>query len=184
MLEPRFSPFPILTTNRLLLRQITQADAAEIFELRSSPEVMKYIGKKKAQTIQDALDFIQAVQESLVADTGISWAIALLENPAKLIGYIGHWRLMREHYRSEIGYMLLPAYQKRGLMKEALLKVLDYGFNEMKLHSVEAHIYPKNTASANILESTGFIREGYFKENFFFEGVFDDTAVYSKLKTG
>ena len=66
-------------------------------------------------------------------------------------------------------------------MKEALIKVIEYGFNEMKLHSIEAHINPANSASAGILEATGFIREAYFKEDFYYKGVFSDTAIYSKL---
>ena len=66
-------------------------------------------------------------------------------------------------------------------MKEALLAVINFGFTEMKLHSIEAHINPENTASGSILEKSGFIREAYFKEDFFFGGKFIDTAVYSLL---
>ena len=67
-------------------------------------------------------------------------------------------------------------------MREALHKVLQYGFNELSLHSIEAIINPENNASAGILESAGFIREAYFRENFHFKGEFLDTAVYSLLK--
>jgi ribosomal-protein-alanine N-acetyltransferase len=77
--------------------------------------------------------------------------------------------------------MLLPEYWKKGLAKEALLKVIDFGFNEMKLHSIEAHISPRNTASALLLEKTGFAKEAYFKEDFYFDGAFEDTAIYSLL---
>ena len=66
-------------------------------------------------------------------------------------------------------------------MKEAMLAILEYGKTEIKLHSIEAHINPGNAASAAILVSTGFIKEAYFKENFFYNGVFRDTAIYSRL---
>ena len=66
-------------------------------------------------------------------------------------------------------------------MKEALLRVIDYGFSTMKLHSIEAHINPENAASGFLLEKSGFTREAYFKEDFFFNGRFIDTAVYSLL---
>ena len=49
----------------------------------------------------------------------------------KVIGSICYWRLLKQHYRAEIGYALHPQYWKKGLMKEAILKVLDYGYNTM-----------------------------------------------------
>ena len=78
--------------------------------------------------------------------------------------------------------MLHPAFWKKGIMKEALLHVIDFGFDEMNLHSIEANINPDNTASAMLLESTGFVKEAYFKEDYFFNGAFHDTIIYSRLK--
>jgi [ribosomal protein S5]-alanine N-acetyltransferase len=183
MLQPNFHPFPQIETERLLLRKLKNQDADEIFNLRSDENVMKYIGKDPITSISEAIEFIQLVNNSLVTNFGISWAIALKEDPQKLIGTIGHWRLIKEHYRAEVGYMLSPKFWKKGIMKEALIKVIDYGFNEMKLHSIEAHINPENAASAGILEATGFVREAYFKEDFFYKGEFSDTAIYSRLNT-
>lgn len=182
MLQPNFYPFPEMQTTRLLLRQLKKEDAEEILKLRSDENVMRYIGKELETSLWDAVQFINGVNESLNTNNGILWAIDLKENPGKLIGYIGHWRLIKEHYRAEVGYMLSPEYWKKGIMKEALLKVIDYGFDAMRLHSIEAHISPENTASSRILIATGFVREAYFKEDFFFNGVFSDTAIYSRLK--
>ena len=67
-------------------------------------------------------------------------------------------------------------------MKEAILAVLDFGFDTMHLHSIEANISPGNAASAGVLEATGFIKEAYFKEDFYYDGTFRDTVIYSKLK--
>ena len=90
--------------------------------------------------------------------------------------------MKKEHYRAEIGYVLNPAFWKKGIMKEAILAVLGYGFDVMHLHSIEANINPGNAASAGVLEATGFIKEAYFKEDFFFDGTFRDTIIYSRLK--
>ena len=182
MLQPNFDPFPEIKTERLLLRRLKKEDAGEILKLRSDENVMRYIGKQLETSLSDAVQFINSVNESLITNNGILWAIELKEDPGKLIGYIGHWRLIKEHYRAEVGYMLNPVYWKKGIMKEALLKVIDYGFDELKLHSIEAHINPENTASSGILIATGFVKEAYFKEDFFFNGVFSDTAIYSRLK--
>lgn len=66
-------------------------------------------------------------------------------------------------------------------MTKAVIEILSYGFGLLQLHSVEARIHPENIGSENVLLSTGFIKEAYFKENFLLNGIFEDTAVYSKL---
>lgn len=157
-------------------------DAKELLYLRSSEEVMKYIDRERTRSIRDAELFIDKIDASLDSNNGIMWGITLKERPRTLIGNIGYWRLVKEHYRAEVGYMLHPAFWKKGIMKEALLRVIDFGFDEMKLHSIEANINPRNTASAKLLESTGFVKEAYFKEDYFFNGAFHDTIIYSRLK--
>ncbi len=182
MLCPNFSPFPEIQTERLLLRMMTTNDAEEILYLRSNDDVMKYIDRERTKSIEDAKSFLDKIDASLNSNNGIMWGITLKENPGKLIGNIGYWRLIKEHYRAEVGYMLHPSFWKKGIMKEALLRVIDFAFDEMNLHSIEANINPGNTASAMLLESTGFIKEAYFKEDFFFNGAFHDTIIYSRLK--
>jgi len=180
MLNVNFDPFPELRTERLLLRKITDDDVEQIFKMRSDKNVMKYIGKKPIVTMAEAKDWIKLIKDSLSINSGITWGITEI-NQTTLIGTIGLWRIIKENYRAEIGYMLLPEYWKKGFTKEAILKVVKYGFDEMKLHSIEAHISPKNVGSATVLEKTGFVREAYFKEDFFYDGVFEDTAIYSLL---
>ena len=182
MLDPDFSTFPEIKTGRLLLRKMTIDDADEILNLRSSEVVMKYIDRERAKSIKDAEVFIDRISASIESNIGIMWGITIKENPTKLIGNIGYWRLIKENYRAEVGYMLSPFFWNKGIMKEALLEVIDFGFNNMNLHSIEANINPCNAASAALLESTGFIREAYFKEDYFFNGTFLDTVIYSRLK--
>ena len=181
MLELNFSPFPEIKTESLLLRRMTDTDAPEIWFLRSDETVMKYIDREKPKSQEEALAFINMVNANIDKNESIMWAIALKENPGTLIGNIGFWRIINQHYRSEIGYMLHPDFWGKGIMKEALQAAADFGFNEMKLHSIEAHINPDNIASGMLLEKAGFIREAYFKEDFFFRGKFIDTAIYSLL---
>jgi ribosomal-protein-alanine N-acetyltransferase len=182
MLCPNFSPFPEIQTERLLLRRMTTNDAEEILYLRSNDDVMKYIDRERTKSIEEAKSFLDKIDASLNSNNGIMWGITLIENPGRLIGNIGYWRLIKEHYRAEVGYMLHPSFWKKGIMKEALLRVIDFAFDEMNLHSIEANINPGNAASAMLLESTGFIKEAYFKEDFFFNGAFHDTIIYSRLK--
>lgn len=180
MLTVNFNPFPNLETKRLLLRRVDTNDIKEILALRSNPETMKYIPRPLLKTDEDALEHIAMIDSKIEANEGINWAISFKDN-RKLIGIIGHYRIKPEHYRAEIGYMLLPEYQGKGIISEALKEAVNYGFNIMKLHSLEAVIDPENHASAKVLEKNGFIKEAHFKEYKFFEGQFLDSVIYSLL---
>ncbi|MDQ6901755.1 MAG: GNAT family N-acetyltransferase [Bacteroidota bacterium] len=182
MLDPKFTPFPEIKTERLLLRRMTPKDAGVILSMRSNENVMKYIDRQRTKSLTEAKDFLAKIDASIRSNNGIMWGIVLKKKPEELIGNIGYWRLIKQHYRAEIGYMLHPDYWKKGIMKEAILAVIDFGFNNMNLHSIEANINPGNEASARILEATGFVKEAYFKEDFYFNGVFGDTIIYSRLK--
>jgi ribosomal-protein-alanine N-acetyltransferase len=182
MLEPNFSPFPLLTTKRLLLGRIQDNDAAALLSLRSDEKVMQFIDKERTKTIAEATTLIKRITDDANNNEGITWHISLKDDPEKLVGTIGLWRIIKQHYRAEIGYMLHPQLWGRGFMREALDAVIDFGFN-IQLHSIEAHINPSNIASASILEKMGFIREAYFKEDYYFRGKFLDSAIYSLLKT-
>ena len=180
MLTLNFAPFPNLETERLLLRRVNPTDIKEIFALRSNPLTMQYIPRPLLKTDEDALEHIAMIDTKIETNEGINWAITLKDNP-KLIGVIGHYRIKPEHYRAEIGYMLLPEYHGKGIVSEAVKEAVNYGFQVMKLHSIEAIIDPDNHASAKVLEKNGFIKEAHLKENEFFDGRFLDSVIYSIL---
>lgn len=180
MLYRNFNPFPNLETERLYLRRVVSEDVNEIFALRSNVELMKYIPKPLVQTTEEALTHIAMIDEKIDTHESINWAITLKDNP-KLIGIIGHYRIQPEHFRAEIGYMLLAEYHGRGIITEAIKVVLNYGFEIIKLHSIEAIIDPDNFASQRALQKSGFVKEGHLKENEYYDGRFLDTIIYSIL---
>ena len=180
MLTINFSPFPNLETERLFLRKVDSNDIKEIFALRSNPETMKYIPRPLVKTDEEALEHINMIDSKIDSNEGINWAITLKDN-SKLIGVIGHYRIKPENYRAELGYMLLPEYHGKGIVSEAVKEAVKYGFQVMKLNSLEAIIDPENYASAKVLEKNGFVKEAHLKEYEFFEGRFLDTVIYSIL---
>jgi ribosomal-protein-alanine N-acetyltransferase len=183
MLSPCFTPFPELTTGRLLLRRLRLADAAGVQALRSNTDVMKYINRPLTLSLEDAENWVGIVEDALLKNEGITWCICLKEFPDQHVGNIGLWRIEKENYRAEIGYMLDPSMQKKGYMSEAINGVIKYGFDTMKLHSIEAQLDPRNTASAALLKKAGFVQEALFRENYYLRGAFADTAVYSLLNS-
>ena len=176
-----FTPFPTLNTSRLVLRAITQQDAGAIFTLRTLPETMRFLDRAPLATTSEAIVMIRKMTEDILLGDGITWGISLKETPEELVGTIGLWKIMKEHYRAELGYMLLPEHQQQGYMKEALAAVINYGFKSLGLHSLEANINPANEASERLLLGAGFVKEGHFKENYYFDGRFIDSVIYSLL---
>lgn len=183
MLQYSFTPFPELTTQRLLLRKLRTDDKNEMLFLRSDQEVLRYLGKKPMKTTDEAVGFIEKINSSIEKSESVLWGICLIENPSKIIGTICIWNITPENFRGEIGYLLHPSNWGKGLMKEAIIAVLDYGFIKLGLNSMEAQLSPDNLSSVRVLEKTGFIKEGHLKENFYFEGKFSDTLIYSKLRS-
>jgi [ribosomal protein S5]-alanine N-acetyltransferase len=176
-----FLPFKNLESERLLLRQITADDVKEVYELRSNPETMKYIPRPLATNYDDALAHIKLINDKIVTNEGINWAVTL-KGSDKLLGVVGHYRIQWHNFRSEIGYMFLPECHGKGIATEVIKLLIDYGFDEMNMHSLEAVIAPENGASARVLEKNGFVKEAHILENEFYEGKFLDTVIYSLLK--
>jgi [ribosomal protein S5]-alanine N-acetyltransferase len=181
MLNFNFSSFPILETNQSLLRRIDINDINDIFELRSNPETMKYVPRPLVKTLEEAKEHYELIDDKLKNNEAINWAITIKGNN-KFIGIIGLFKLRPEHFRAEIGYMLSPDYKNKGIATEAVNSVLNFGFEELKLHSIEAIIDQYNLASEKVLLKNGFVKEAHLKENEFYNGQFIDTVIYSLLK--
>ena len=180
MLQFNFTPFPTIETDRLILRRITTDDVNEIFELRSNPETMKFIPRPLVKNTEDALEHIAMIEEKIETNIGINWGITLKDSN-KLLGIIGYYRMQPENHRAEIGYMLLPEFHGKGIIPEAVKRLIQYGFEDLKLHSIEAVIDPENFASETVLLKCGFVKEAHFKESELYEGKFLDKVIYSLL---
>ncbi|MFB1021325.1 MAG: GNAT family N-acetyltransferase [Vicingaceae bacterium] len=172
---------PILETDRLNLKPPTLADALDFFEIRSNHEFMKYIGRHPITHILEAEKYIQRILDGFNSRTGLSWKICE-KGSDKLIGYIGFWSIDYTHFRTKIGYGLHQDYHRKGYLTEALNTLTHFTFNELGLHSVLAEADDKNVATIKLLEKCGFKKEAHFKESFYFDGEFLDSAIYCKVK--
>ncbi|HTD39637.1 MAG TPA: GNAT family N-acetyltransferase [Mucilaginibacter sp.] len=152
-----FPPFTNLTTERLFLRELQPADAEQIFKIRSDARVNEFVDRTPATSIEDGLSFINQIITNQNKREGIMWAITLKDNP-KLIGTIVYWHIVKEKDEAEIGYEMLPDYFGKGIMQEALLKVIEFGFGTMELKTILADTKADNLRSINLLEKCGFVK--------------------------
>lgn len=175
-----FNPLPSLPTSRLLLRKLSHADAADIFAMRSDPEVMRYIPRPLATSVAEVVTFIDMINDFIEKAERINWGIVLKET-GQVIGMIGFVNRQPAHHRAEIGYSLVRTHHRQGFMQEALSRTIEFGFNEMKLHSIEAIIDADNIASGSLLEAVGFTKEAYFREDFLHNGEYRNSVHYGLL---
>jgi len=150
-----FTPFPILTTERLTLRQLVINDEQEIFALRSDSEINKYLDRKESKTIEDARSFIIKVTENIKNNGSIYWAITLSKSKT-FVGTICLFDFSDENTKCEIGYELLPTFQRQGIMKEATEKIIDYAFQTIQIKRIEAFTHKDNQSSIKLLEKLAF----------------------------
>lgn len=180
MLNLNFSPFPELQTEFIRLRMLRPEDAGALFELRKNPEVMKYLDRPMMQSVEEAMQLIRMMLDGLLENKNISWCICTPQSE-QLLGTIAFWKIDETNHRAEIGYILDPGWQGKGLMSAALQLVLDYGFSKMYLHGVDANVNPANQKSINLLTRAGFKKEAHFRENYYFDGRYTDSAIYCML---
>jgi ribosomal-protein-alanine N-acetyltransferase len=147
------STFPILKTERLTLRQLLKCDDHKIYALRSDEEVNQYLGRTSSLSVDDAKKFIQAILES----RSLYWAITLT-GINELVGTVCLYNLSDDYQQAEIGYELLPAFQHKGIMQEALSAVIDFAFQHLRVNLLEACTHADNQASIRLLEKLNFVR--------------------------
>lgn len=172
--------FPVLHTERLVLRELRDDDVPAVFAVFSDPEVVRYAGKAPHKDLAESRALLARNRDLFPAREGLRWAITL-RGDDRLVGSCGHWRLMKEHRRSEIGYDLRRDRWGQGIMSEALDAMLAFGFQRLGLNSVEAHVDPDNRRSRRALERLGFQLDGVLRENFYDGEVFTDSAIYTLL---
>lgn len=175
--------FPTLQTARLLLRELTPADAPALFAIHGDAEAMRWFGSDPLQTLAEAEHLVDvfAGWRSL-PNPGTRWGLVRIEDGA-LVGSCGLFNWNRAWQRCTLGYELARAAWGGGLMDEALRAALAWGFSSagMGLNRVEAMIHPNNQASLRLAERLGFQREGLLREVAFWAGRHEDLLMYSKL---
>lgn len=180
-LNTNFTPFPVIRTERLLMRQITMKDVNDSFRHRSDPELYKHLIRPPARDISEAEEFVRRVMTADANGDGIHWGLELLNQPGYMIGNIGIWQILKADFRGVLGYMMDKDYHGKGYMSEALTEVIKYGFEVIGLHTLKADVTYGNFPSMNLLERHGFRQEAHFKEDVYKEGKFLDTVVYGMV---
>ena len=177
---PVFIETETIQTSRLIIRRLTSADAPSFFAVFSNAEVMRYWG---SPALTDAVQAEQKIASILAHyEAGDLYQFAIVrKSDGQMIGTCTLHQIHVQNRRAEVGYVLGRPYWGNGFMNEAVRALIDYAFDKMKLHRLEADIDPRNEASAKSLERLGFQREGYLRERWIVGEEVSDSALYGLL---
>ncbi|MGB2992392.1 MAG: GNAT family N-acetyltransferase [Paenisporosarcina sp.] len=151
-----FTPFPIIETKHLLLRRITRGDTNDMFEMRRDPRMYEFLDTKVDENAEETKSYINKMNQGIDENKWIIWAIEHKQS-CKVIGTICIWNINKKESSGELGYGIIPDYQGKGLMKESLVSVIEYGFKLMGLKVMEAYTEEHNEKSIKLLESCEFV---------------------------
>ncbi|WP_438350704.1 GNAT family N-acetyltransferase [Paenibacillus sp. FA6] len=173
--------FPVLETERLILRQLRLEDAVDLYDYFSNDEVTEFYDLDSFSELKQAEDLIKIWNERYINLQGYRWGITL-KTEDRIIGSCGFHKCSKKHFKAEIGYELTPEYWHKGIMTEVIGAVIKYGFDELELNRIEAVIHRDNVNSRKLLEKSGFNEEGLLMEYFYEKQRFVDAVIFSNLK--
>lgn len=174
--------FPIIETDRLILRELKTTDINDLFEILSSESVTKYYGKYPMENLSEAEDLILKFHKAFYKQKSIRWGIEL-KKTNRIIGTCGFHCWNKNHFRAEVGYELGEAFWNKGYATEAIYSILIYGFEFMDLKRIEAIVYPENNPSEKLLLNLGFEHEGLLKKYANFRDRQQDLNIFAILKS-
>jgi ribosomal-protein-alanine N-acetyltransferase len=159
-----FSNFPVLTTERLCLRQLIADDADGIQMLFGDPQVLRYLNLPPTDTREKALALIEWLSEDYQKHNTIQWSI-LRQADDLWLGTCGLHAWDQSNRRAEIGYHILPGHWGQGYATEATRAMLRWGFENLNLHRIQSDCTEGNIASERVMLKCGFTYEGLWRES-------------------
>lgn len=177
-----YTRFPHLETKRLILRELRPTDVPAVFRLFADDQVTRYYDLDTFTRISQARELLDSFTQRYQNRIGIRWAIARRASPEDLLGTCGYNLWLQTSRRAILGYDLIRAHWRQGIMSEALRAVLRFGFEQMELNRIEALVFQENAASRGLLAKLDFQLEGVLREYEYLKDRFEDMAMYSLLR--
>lgn len=144
-----------LSSERLFLGQLLRVDEDNILSLRSDQEVNRFLNRAPMKYIEEACTFIEKIREGYSTGAVFYWAIRNKKG-GPLIGTICLWNISEDRSYAELGYEMLPQFQRQGFMFEAVGEVIRFAFDIAGMKELAAHTTRDNLPSIHLLRKYGF----------------------------
>ena len=176
-----FTEINIQSTN-LNIRPLTKEDSSKLFNLYSDTEVQLYTDIEILKSLSDTQKLINAWNKE--ADEQDLIFLGIFSRATKdFLGTISLFNIDRKHSFGSLGFQLVKDYWGRGIMNESLNYFIKFVFEELNFHRIEAQTYTGNERSIKVLNRLGFSKEGQLRQNFLIENKYEDSYLYSILRT-
>ena len=170
---------PTLRGDGVLLRSLTEHDAAAVFDLFSDSDVVRFMSLRQLATRSDATDLIADIHRHFLAGTLYQWGI---ERDRQIVGTCTLAGIDRRHRRAELGFAVLKRVWGQRILSRSLPVLIAFAFERLVLHRLEADVEPSNVRSMRALQSAGFRREGLLRERYIQHGEAQDAIVFGLLE--
>jgi RimJ/RimL family protein N-acetyltransferase len=171
-----------LIGERIILRPLKISDAKDIYtNIQDRKIAENTLRIPWPYRLKDAINFIKNSQKSLKKRKGFIFGIELKEKK-EVVGVISLENVDFEHRHAEVGYWLGKKYRGKGIMTEAGKLVLNFAFEKLKLHRVDAGVFSDNLISQKVLKKLGFKKEGVRRHWRLKFGRWKDDVLYSILE--
>ena len=177
-----FSHLPELKTSRLTLRKMLVADTADMYDYACRQDVTKYLTWNPHPDRAYTKEYLQYLGSRYAVGMFYDWAV-IYEPDHKMVGTCGFTSFNCSSDSAEVGYVLNPDYWGKGIATEALTRVLRFGFEELKLHRIEAKFIEENKRSLHVMEKVGMTLEGVCREGMLVKGKYVNVGVCSILRS-
>lgn len=177
-----FTKIPTLETDRLILRRMKPSDAEDMFEYASRPEVSEYLLWLPHTTPRFTKNYLHFLQSQYITKNFYDWAVTI-KSTGKMIGTCGFTSFDLTNNAAEVGYVLSSSYWGLGIAPEALKRIIDFGFRELKLHRICARIMDGNVRSEAVAKKCGLIYEAAMRDLLFVKGKYRTIKIYSVLES-
>lgn len=178
VLEPAYP----LRTARLDLRPYGPGDLEHVRDMHTREEVTRYLYSDvlTEEEIQERLEKAKGRVALRREGDGIT-PVAVLRETGEVVGDAALGWVSEEHRTGEIGFILKPEFQGRGLATEMALEMLRLGFEEASFHRIIGRCDARNTGSWRVLERAGMRREAHLVQNEWVKGEWCDELDYAVL---
>jgi RimJ/RimL family protein N-acetyltransferase len=176
------SAFPVLETERLLLRELRHGDAPTLLAIHGNAQVMQWMGTDALKDLEAAHHLVSRFLAGRVATVSSTrWGLER-KSDGQLLGSCGVFNWSKEWKKATLGYELGIAAQGHGYMHEALNAILPWVFEHLELHRLEALIHHDNRASFKLAQRLGFQIEGTLREVAFWSEAHHDMVQLGLLR--
>ena len=159
---------PELETTSLRLRPWMESDAPALHAAFGDAETMRFWDRRP---MRDVTETTALIRGSRSADPQYHAAYAItLRATGEPIGMINYHDRRPQNRRLAVGWILTRARRRQGLMREAVPALLNYCFDQLDTHRIEARIEADNAPSVALANWLGFQREGLMRDWMFVDG--------------